>query len=165
MNQQLKQRLVGATILVALIVIFVPMLFEDSREEELIEQNIPEIPQQLPESKVIPLEVDAPEPGLEEELAPFNEPVPQADATEDSPALTAWAIQVGSFARRENAAELEDRLRKAGFPAFVESIPGEQGNLFRVRVGPELEKARAERMRKQIEERLDIKCLIVPYPG
>ncbi len=51
------------------------------------------------------------------------------------------SVQVGAFARRENAFQLRDRLERAGFnPIYVQSLPADPGPganaLYRVRIGP-----------------------------
>ncbi|MGI9212499.1 MAG: SPOR domain-containing protein [Methylococcaceae bacterium] len=75
----------------------------------------------------------------------------------------AWMIQAGSFTGEANARNLVDKLRKSNFPAFVEVIPGESGStMYRVRVGPELSKARAEQVKTRIESAVGIKGIIIP---
>ena len=67
MDQQLKQRLIGVTIVVALVVIFVPMLFEKSDDKgKFGSLGIPSIPEDVME-KTIELPKEA------EELAPKEE--------------------------------------------------------------------------------------------
>jgi len=74
-----------------------------------------------------------------------------------------WMIQAGSFTGEANARNLVDKLRKSNFPAFVEVIPGESGTtMYRVRVGPELNKTRAEQVRARIESAVGIKGIIIP---
>jgi len=75
-----------------------------------------------------------------------------------------WMIQAGSFTGEANARNLVDKLRKSNFPAFVEVIPGESGNtMYRVRIGPEPSKARAEQVRSHIESTVGIKGMLVPH--
>jgi DedD protein len=64
-------------------------------------------------------------------------------ATAESPPVTGWAIQVGSFASRENAERLARELKGKGFAAIVNQSSGNGKRLWRVRVGPEADRAAA----------------------
>lgn len=58
MDQELKQRLIGATIITALAAIFVPMLFDDTVDDAGKEVNtltIPELPAKVQEVEITPL--------------------------------------------------------------------------------------------------------------
>lgn len=56
MEQKLKERLVGAAVLVAIAVIFIPIIFTDSPETEVITgSNIPEKPETNFNSRIVPV--------------------------------------------------------------------------------------------------------------
>ncbi len=56
MEQKLKERLVGAAVLVAVAVIFIPIIFTDSEETEVIQgSNIPEKPETNFNSRIVPV--------------------------------------------------------------------------------------------------------------
>ena len=55
-----------------------------------------------------------------------------------------WVVQLGSFASQENAERLATGLRAKGFRAFVSEFRGSARVLYRVRVGPEQDRARAD---------------------
>lgn len=76
---------------------------------------------------------------------------------------SAWIVQVGSFTGEANARALADKLRKHNVAVFVDSVAGSGGALYRVRVGPELSKSRAEQIQKQIENAVGIKGIILPH--
>jgi len=88
MDQSLKQRLIGTIIAVALVVIFVPMLFEKSDDKgKLSTAGIPSIPDDVMEKTLeLPKTAEDLAPKEEEEnkapvesgyrIVPFNEPVP-----------------------------------------------------------------------------------------
>jgi DedD protein len=93
LNEQLKKRLVGAIVLVALAVIFVPMLLEGDKRTDIpmFGSNVPEAPGPRPDMVDIPLQVPPPPPAapvvVERELPP--EPVavaPTRAAPEPAPA-------------------------------------------------------------------------------
>ncbi|MGH8534346.1 MAG: SPOR domain-containing protein [Gammaproteobacteria bacterium] len=78
--------------------------------------------------------------------------------------VTAWAIQLGSFSSEENAKLLEQRLRNQGFKAFVEKLYMRPGTVFRVRVGPELDEAKAKQLQARLEKEISLKGILVRYP-
>lgn len=179
LDRGLKQRLVGAAVLVSLAVIFVPMLLtgRGTQEPVIVESNIPPQPEPVPEdfiSKVIPLETPAvpqpdalpqPEPPASESAAGVSS---AAQGEESKPqiraGLTAWVVQLGSFSSSSNAEALRDKLREKGFTAFVEPFFRDGNKTYRVRVGPELEKRAAEELLGRLEQTGDYKGIVVRYP-
>lgn len=85
-------------------------------------------------------------------------------ATRPAPALSGWLVQVGSFANEGNALSLRDRLRAAGFTAHVEAHPGDPGGDYKVRVGPELDRAAAEELRGRLREEFELNGILVDHP-
>lgn len=70
-----------------------------------------------------------------------------------SPAPTAgWAVQVGSFASRENAERLKRDLGGQGFEAFVAEGSSGGRKLYRVRIGPVAERAQAEALAARLRK-------------
>jgi DedD protein len=55
-----------------------------------------------------------------------------------------WFVQLGSFSLRENSERLVVQLEAKGFSASVLGGGGASGTLFRVRAGPEGDRASAE---------------------
>ncbi|WP_295586099.1 SPOR domain-containing protein [uncultured Lamprocystis sp.] len=87
--------------------------------------------------------------------------VPPRGATDGMPS---WVIQVASVATPEGAADLERKLRAGGFTAFVEKATVNGKVYYRVRVGPELDRARAEQTAARLRERHKVNTLITNYP-
>lgn len=79
--------------------------------------------------------------------------------------LSAWIIQVGSFSQKKNAAAFKNKLREAGFSAFIEPLSAQSGTMYRVRVGPELDKKRAAAKLAQLKKQFKLRGIIVPYSG
>lgn len=92
---------------------------------------------------------------------------PVAAQTESSSpsALTAWAVQVGSFSEHDNATSLRNQLRESGFAAFEERIVSEGEPVFRVKVGPELNREQAEALQVKLRNREDLKGIVVSHPN
>jgi DedD protein len=86
-------------------------------------------------------------------------------ATKEQASLSWWMIQAGSFDDEANAKNLKTRLLQAKIPAFSEKITAPNGVVkFRVRVGPEKERAKAEEILKRMESEAGVKGMIVSYP-
>lgn len=173
MEEGLKKRLLGAAVLASLAVIFVPMLVEEPVDKaELV--RTPPPPKAKPfNSQLLREEVPPPVAALPptQRRAPeeiMDTPVAPA-AAEPKPVLrtglSAWVVQVGSFSSEENAVKLVKKLRKAGFqtqdPEQVE-IRGKV--LYRVRVGPVLEKDRAVALLPKVNKLTGTKGSVRAYP-
>jgi DedD protein len=187
MDFLLKQRLVGAVVLVALGVIFIPMLLEDSQtvvpemepfpEADLGAQSLDPL-QSFPPPDAIPREpqqavvVDEPvtppeeddrrakpdESAIEQSSAAVVPPIASKPAPAAKPGpLDGWVVQVGSFSSEDNAIGLRSRLRSAGFATQMEKVRIEGKVLYRVRVGPFLERREAEATRLKLDKKMQIK--------
>jgi len=203
-NIQLKQRLMGAVVLVALAVIFIPMLLPGKGNPGggIDSSNIPSEPDfrfpPVPAAPKAPPIATAPVVPLgdddDESPAVFAKPVPEKKVADQPPTkvvekiptkpipppvakaapakaepvepgtLSGWVVQVGSFSARNNARALRDKLRKQGHASFVESIKGASGRVYRVRVGPELSKAAADKLRQRLIKEAGLKGLVQAYP-
>lgn len=91
-----------------------------------------------------------------------------ADVTADVPASAlaparagAWAVQLGALKAEADANKLRDRLRNAGFASFVDKVDTDGATLWRVRAGPEVDRAAADKLRANIRERMKIEGIIV----
>lgn len=75
-----------------------------------------------------------------------------------------FAVQLGAFGRVEDANALRDRVRAAGFSAFVEQVRTDKGTLSRVRVGPVANRADAEQLKAQVASKVGIAGMVRPHP-
>ena len=188
MERRLKERVIGASVLVMLAVIFIPMVLDDSEhvETRIKGTNIPPRPETEFTSKIVPLpggdfakppRVAAPPPGdavQSKATAPAPEPVAEKNApptarseTAAAPervGLTAWVVQLGSFSSEANASGLDQRLRDAGYASFVEPLQQDGQASYRVRVGPELLRSEAQALRNRIKSELGVDGIVVSYP-
>lgn len=78
--------------------------------------------------------------------------------------IAAWAVQLGSFSKRNNAVALRDRLQERGFPAFVRPPAMSDAELTRVYVGPELSREEARHLSQTLTKEIRLRGLVVPYP-
>ena len=90
-------------------------------------------------------------------------PAPAAPA---APAASGvgFAVQLGAFGNAADANALRDRVRAAGFSAFVEQVRTDKGMLNRVRVGPVANRAEAEQLKAQVAARVGIAGMVRPHP-
>jgi len=246
-DQELKQRLIGAAVITALAAIFVPMLFDDAVDEtgkNVNELQIPAIPTKAQEVEIMPLpekaedvatvipvekspkpaqsnafnegeveviqpvrptkvlgdtpmtnqrpvkavEPDAemaqvdPDGGLPEDAAikpatklgklptatvpsvnPMTKTVPvtTAPAVSTTPtskpnlgneAATRWYLNAGSFSQKANATALQESLKQQGFAATIKEANGEKGLVYKVRIGPMLDKAKAQAVKNKLTQ-------------
>lgn len=88
-------------------------------------------------------------------------PAPRA-ATASS---VGFAVQLGALSSEADANALRDRARAAGFVAFHQRVDTDRGAVWRVRVGPEADRASADRLRESVLAKLGTKdAIVVPHP-
>jgi len=80
-----------------------------------------------------------------------------------SQVVKVWAVQLGSFKAKPNAFKLRDELRANGFPSYVESVTTRSGPIYRVRVGPEIKRDNAEKLKKKLAKVSDLDSMIVSH--
>jgi len=83
-----------------------------------------------------------------------------------APAASAvgFAVQLGAFGQAADANALRDKVRAAGFSAFVEQVRTDGGTLNRVRVGPVASRAEAEQLKAQVAAKVGIAGMVRPHP-
>lgn len=86
---------------------------------------------------------------------------PRAPATSD---VRGWVVQVGAFSTSADAAIQATKLRDAGFTAFIDRLDAPKGTLHRVRVGPETQRASADRLRASIQSKLGVDGVVMRHP-
>lgn len=65
---------------------------------------------------------------------------------------SAWVLRLGTFRNKPNVDALLTKLEEAGFTTFVKPVEAKAGTLYRVFVGPELEKSKLEKAQKTLKE-------------
>jgi DedD protein len=73
-----------------------------------------------------------------------------------------WAVQLGSFASSANAEQLQRRLRKESFSAYISSSGAGKALRYRVRVGPLTDRAAADRMIAKLRNEGHPASVVVP---
>jgi DedD protein len=103
---------------------------------------------------------------------PTREPAAASPQTTEKPAvparnsssLRAWALQVGSFSEDRNARVLRDRLRANGYAAYIDEQKSADRVRYRVRIGPELDRSRIDRLKDDVLKKEKIKGMVVSHP-
>lgn len=179
----LKQRLVGAVMLVALAVIVIPWLLDGAGVEYGYRprMDIPErppapqsllpeqpfarpLPQVQPQTPTAPAsggaQTERDTPALADDASAEAAPPPDSD----SQPLRAWVVQVASVRSEPNARRLAEKLRGAGFPAFVQ-IHSEAGERrYRVRVGPVVRRDQAQAVLERLAADHGQKGVVYQHP-
>lgn len=150
MDQELKQRLVGAVVITSLAVIFVPMLFDDPIDQSgkmIGELVIPPLPRPSidSEKRRLPKSVD------DVTSLPKPRVIKQLQSQKVVHKMEHWFIQLGIFGNKNNAVALQKKVKKQGFPVKVKVINVEKGVMYKVMVGPELDRKRAEQVKLKID--------------
>lgn len=72
-----------------------------------------------------------------------------------------WVVQLGSFSAKNNALDLRNKLKLAGFTAFVDVSQNRQGETrYRLRVGPVNNQEQATQLKQQISNKLKLNGLV-----
>jgi DedD protein len=84
-------------------------------------------------------------------------PSDSAPVSTPSDPLVRWVVQVGSFSSAESADSQVAELRLAGLAAYAEEVTSSKGSVYKVRVGPEVNRDKATELAKRIkaEQKLD----------
>lgn len=72
-----------------------------------------------------------------------------------------WTVQLGAFSNRDNAKNLQTRLAKAGFDAYVKEVPGSA--LVRVYVASGVERDDAQGLLTKLDAQYGLKGIIVKF--
>lgn len=191
MDSGLIQRMVGALVLIALAVIFVPMLFNREDDARRVEVDAPAMPQTpaMPDVEVQPVEV--PEPAAEPFPEEFEiiEEGPETEAQVPAEPITAPpAVAEPTPTPPAERPEPEQRLDAANLPvswsvqlaslsnresaeALTAKLRSQGYNAYvrtfegmnRVFVGPLVERAEANRLRDVLERQQKLKGFVVRF--
>jgi DedD protein len=196
MERALKERIIGAAVLVIVVVLIVPVFLDGPEENEVVSTNVPLPGQSNQDVRTVVLDLDRtdPVPAATNNDVKQAEPEPADVVVDDKPAVVVdakqqqghikltpppaeeakpassepgppsttiakassttgmWAVQLGSFSDKKNAERLAAELRKQGFVAFLSELPTDSGELHRVRIGPQKDRAGADAMAERLSK-------------
>jgi len=190
MDRSLKERVIGAGVLVIIAVLIVPIFLDGPSDDSEIVQERITLPGQEGEGvkqKTVVLQLDreqpvpAPREGdkVKTTTPPPTVTVQAKTVTPKTPVIAKaepreamatpvsttgmWAVQMGSFSNQANADRLAADLRKDGYAAFLSQLQTSSGKLHRVRVGPQKNRAAAESVASKLSAK-GHKGQVVPHP-
>ena len=189
MDRALKERVIGAIVLVVVAVLIVPVFLDGTANDVEIVSEVVTLPgqndqQRMTQTVVLNCDRAEPVPTSERVLAPAKSKPeaaagkPAAAATKAvTPAVSAaterpvaiesstgmWAVQLGSFQNQQNAERLAADLRKQGFAAFLSQLDTGSGALHRVRIGPQKDRDGAESVAAKLSKS-GHSGQVVPHP-
>ena len=206
-DSYITHRVTGAMVLIALAVVFLPLILDGQKKNQILESKIPAKPMNgeiilinIEESTIknkakleetnnesettkneaviknepikeittkpvtAPIKIQKKESNAKPEA---TKPVPVKTTTERStrPAYkaAAYVIQLGSFSNQTNARKLVDKLKAAGYKAYLRSSKANNKTINRVLVGPELKRTQAESKLSALNKISGLKAIIVSY--
>lgn len=183
LSSQFQNRLVGVIVLVALGVIFLPDILDGKKQQQ--EEQFSEIPLRPAVEAILDTSSDFEAIDLTDEAAQFSaaDPeVPPIDTAQSSVTPTepqakplkpvnveqsvpsgAYTLQLGSFKNAANVNALVKRLRAKGFRAYTLPQKPVDGELTKVFVGPDISKAKLQRLQKELDKLTELKSAVVSY--
>jgi len=179
MKEGMKQRLVGALVLLALGTVILPILFDfDGSYNIDTRSTIPAAPdiQAVEIEKAGPVK-DATAVASHDEMFRFDESREVAERSandestlQDQPAglnaegiPNAWIVQVASFSDVEKAQTLTQQLLVDGYKAYKRKVVISGVVNYRIYVGPKVSKVTMLEQKKAIEQKYKLKTLMLVF--
>lgn len=189
LEQGLKQRIVGAVVLLGLAVIFLPMLLSRQDDVREVRVEVPPMPKPavLPDMTPEPVQELPPAEGSQAEYAdqpvldevpepmpvaePVTAPEPIAEVKPAEPAKApaapldnnglsdGWSVQLASLSNKASADALVADLRSKGYNGYSRI----HGQMQRVFVGPVIDKAEAAKLRDQLQKQRGLNGFVVRF--
>lgn len=152
MERKLRKRIVGAVVLSAFLVILVPEWLDGAGHKSRYsdEVSIPDKPEFKPISEYVKV---------------VNHPIAinKQIKSEELP-VHAWALQLGSFSKESNAQVMRDNLRAKGYASYVDVLKKTNRTIYRVRIGPELDRQRLKKLKAELLKNEKLKGMVVQHP-
>jgi cell division septation protein DedD len=189
MDTSLKQRLIGAVVLVALAVIFLPMLIKGPAPDSGVSDVSLKVPDE-PAGQFVEIPLNAPTNapaggtvGLQQQqpqaIAPQSNATPDNTTSNSAPpnntsaakpaamlpasvASGDYAVSFGAYASQADADAVIARLKQAQLPGFsvTDTVNGKPA--WRVRIGPYMDRAQAEIVRLEaVKVRNDVNAQVI----
>jgi DedD protein len=206
MNSIVKQRLVGALVLIALGVVFWPIIFVPTPNEESlqlpsmparpefdrtpiptptsrraeIEAQLPSLPDQgalavaADVATALPAESSSENTQLQSQTmalkpaADLDPPTPRTTApvvrpVDEQGLALAWVLQVATVSSESRAQSLLEQLKKRAYPAFIQQTKNGDKVLYRIKIGPKVERAKLDPIKAEVDALLKVNAVILRY--
>lgn len=203
MSPIIKQRLVGSILLVALAIVFWPIIFvQPTQNSPLVLSPVPTPPMvdtstiEPPELSRSSLRDEYQAPGAdpatqasadeatalseeaEQTIADASSQLPQAGSIDppttrkSAPASTAidgdgfpqsWVLQVAAVDTQSRASTLVQQLQAKGYEAFARELKRGGRPLWRVQIGPKLERDKLNKIKPIVDKAFGVNAMILRY--
>lgn len=160
MDQKLKERLLGAGIILSVLVMVLPTLFKQNKApvvssntlgtfEDEADLNL-EFEQKPRVRKIIgkPQIVQVPT-------------KPQKIVKAPTKPSSEWVLRMGVFTRQSNARSLIERLSAKGYPAFAKIDNTKEPKITRVLIGPYKNESEVKKIRDSLKKDLKIQGIVL----
>lgn len=171
-----QQRIIGITLLFSLILGVAWLLIDSAQESDAIikletspnvvlEPSYVEFSESYPVESMIDLEGvnesvhDSLDEGSVDTLAVKTEIVPAPSAIDT--AKVTWVIQLASFSVKENATALSSQVKSMGYNPIIQTSASSNGQIYRVRLEPIIDKNRANRIASELNTKLKLSTQIL----
>lgn len=173
MKESLKQRIVGAFVLVAMAIVVVALVFDFSGDRTVNTQSqipvMPKIQPAIVSQPVRPENITPAKP--DEEIFQFGKDADSQGESleEEAPSLSSdgipvsWVLQVGSFRDKTAANDLVNSLLKDDYRAFIREKKDSKGILSRVFVGPKVLKKKLVQEKSAIDKKYSVDSLLIRF--
>lgn len=171
MDTSLKQRLIGAVVLIALAVIFLPMLIKGPAPDSGVSDvslDVPNAPQGEYETRELPLVTPGATPGngavgmANTPASQTDKPVPAGSGIQPTAAAGEYAVTFGAYASSTDADTVIASVRREKLNAYKEAATINGKPAYRVRIGPFPDQASAESARlSAVKIRSDVNAKVV----
>ena len=168
MDDGLKQRLIGAIVLVVLAVIFLPLLFNGGDQDPAsIAVAIPPKPEAPKLDLKPPQEPVKPQARASDIAQQAEQTISDQVVVDEQQLPVSWSLQMASFKDKAKAQALRDKLRDQGYNSYINYAFGKEasaGDQFaRVLIGPELDRKSIEDLRIKLNKALKLNGQVVRY--
>lgn len=206
----IKYRLTGASVLIAVAVIFLPLILDGQKKNQILESKIPEKPisgeivlVNIAKSDIAQINAqgknakqqsgsdtsNANHSVIKSTNAIKESTVLEKDAKKQSAAASilvdttakitnktgdkrldrpdfqssAFVIQLGSFSNHKNALKLVEKLKGAGYKAYLKVVTSNGKTVSRVLVGPQLKRQQSQSKIKPLNKLSGLQSIILVY--
>lgn len=186
LNQNLKQRLIGAAVLIGAGVLIIPFLLKgppgivpgstaqsgnggyagtfkglpaeggDSFRQHEAAGFVSAADPEQSSQNLTPPD----KPGFSNALSP-SVPVPDSLTGPENSIAPGWRVQIGSFAHQGNALRMRDKALASGYKAFIKPLKKGDQIIYKVRIGPTENLDHAKELKQALERQWRIRAFLI----
>lgn len=184
LNQDLKQRLIGAAVLIGVGVLVIPSVLKwppelasDSMHESergqysgVIRDSLVKSADSLRRqeeatlvSAVIPERNNSSSASFVESNA--KSILSPSLSSQTAGSVSGWVVQIGSFVHQENALKMRNGAISSGYKAFIKAVKKGTQTIYKVRIGPKRNISRAKALKRELDRQLPINAFLISLPS